>query len=235
MEVECNVCNKKFTKRSDALRHFRIAHDNAAPHFQCDRCGYATSYSSTFRRHQDCCKPPSSSKANVSLTHDHDDEPAAKAAKIQQITDLSSRLDDDDEISNIKIEIIHDQINMKVHRISPSSATPDYVQFSSDATPMVNDSIAAGLKEHNGVKFQLRMSVKFRKALHPEIVETFSFAPTSSPPILLTTDYNRLVADCLKEIETRIEDLQERESGWIVDTIEFLDCYINRYQPFRFM
>ena len=117
-------------------------------------------------------------------------------------------------------------------RIQPIGNTADYGIFLADVQPVIQPIVTEEARKQNGIKFHLIADITFRN--HKEPYDTQNWNSVSKAVRVLPNEEYQgdLIALC-SEMVRRIEEYIERGSGWIVDSVNFIDLYTNRYRPLR--
>ena len=81
-----------------------------------------------------------------------------------------------------------------------------------------------------GFKIQFCLKARLKKASGDRISVHFN---SSQMTILPGTDFNGVLDEVKAQILKKIDEFQQKGSGWVVRKVEHLDVHISRYQPLR--
>ena len=117
-------------------------------------------------------------------------------------------------------------------RLTPRGVASDYGIFLNDAQAPIEPILAEEVRKQNGVKFHLIADIRFRQNKNPNELQEWDIV--SRAVRLLPTDkiHEELEKLC-SELSRKIEEYVQRGTGWVVDQLNFIDLYINRYRPLR--
>ena len=103
-------------------------------------------------------------------------------------------------------------------------------RFLDDACRLFVSKVRDILRHHNGLKVNTVLLGKFKKlSKDEEVIETKNFA-TKNVEILPATNLKNWFVNNVKEpTGNKLQEFQERESGWTLYSIINLEVNINRY------
>ena len=110
----------------------------------------------------------------------------------------------------------------------------DLISFLNDAKTTSTKRLTNVLRNHENLKVNVVLACKFSIIKNGELIEETKFFNTRNERILPATDipqwFNENVIDRLL---IKVEDFQERDSGWTMREILNLVVNMNRYEPIR--
>ena len=110
----------------------------------------------------------------------------------------------------------------------------DLISFLNDAKTTSTKRLTNALRNHGNLKVNVVLACKFSIIKNGELIEETKFFNTRNERILPATDipqwFNENVIDRLL---IKVEDFQERDSGWTMREILNLVVNMNRYDPIR--
>ena len=110
----------------------------------------------------------------------------------------------------------------------------DLISFLNDAKTTSTKRLTNALRNHGNLKVNVVLACKFSIMKNGELIEETKFFNTRNERILPATDipqwFNENVIDRLL---IKVEDFQERDSGWTMREILNLVVNMNRYDPIR--
>ena len=110
----------------------------------------------------------------------------------------------------------------------------DLKSFLNDAKTTSTKRLTNVLRNHGSLKVNVVLACKFSTMKNSELIEETKFFNTRNEMILPAIDihewFNENVIDRLL---IKVEDFQERDSGWTMREILNLVVNMNRYEPFR--
>ena len=117
-------------------------------------------------------------------------------------------------------------------RVTPNGDTSDYGIFLNDLQAVVQPILESEVMKQKGVKYHLIADITFRNSKEPGDNQEWNIV--SKATRLLPTDNisEELNVTC-SDLSRKIGEYVQRGSGWIVDHLNFIDLYINRYRPLR--
>lgn len=115
------------------------------------------------------------------------------------------------------------------HRISPTKQHIYHTDFFEDVRYTVLEIFEKYRKERNSSKINCVLFATYIIP-HKEVVDLKSFN-TNNRVWLQTTDLTDLYNEFQKEIKSNAEKIQERNFGWALEQIMYLEVNVNRYNP----
>lgn len=110
----------------------------------------------------------------------------------------------------------------------------DVLRFLRDAQKLFHRRIKNALKRHENVKVNVNLCCRFAITKNDEIVEELKFFTTKNESILVSTNLSEWFHDNVEEkLLEKIEDFQEKDSGWTLREILNLQVNINKYEPLQ--
>lgn len=110
----------------------------------------------------------------------------------------------------------------------------DLVQFLEDSRKLVAVRLKNALQKEGSVKANVVLSCKFNITKDDEIIEEIKFFNTKNAIILESTNIDEWFDENVKDkLLVKVEEFQEKDSGWSLVDIINLSVNINRYVPLR--
>ena len=108
----------------------------------------------------------------------------------------------------------------------------DYEIFLHDVQEPIRPLLAEEVRRQNGVKFHLIADIRFRKSTDPNEIQEWDIVSRAIRLLPIDNIDGALEGIC-SDVSRKIEEYIERGTGWVVDQLNFIDLYINRYRPLR--
>lgn len=110
----------------------------------------------------------------------------------------------------------------------------DLGKFLEDSKKVVITRLKNALQKEGSLKANVVLSCKFRVIKNDEIIEEIKFFNTKNAIILQSTNFNEWFNENVREkLMVKVEDFQEKESGWSLVEIINLAVNMNRYVPLQ--
>lgn len=119
------------------------------------------------------------------------------------------------------------------YRINGSSKVLDPAIFFNKIEDKILKVIKTELKENACVKINLQLYCTYIQTVEEEVVRDLKSFNTINVVITQTSDLSTFYDNMTSLILSKCEDFQERDSGWALEKIEFLDVNINKYNPLK--
>ena len=117
-------------------------------------------------------------------------------------------------------------------RFTPRGPAVDYGIFLHDVQEPIRPLLAEEVRRQNGVKFHLIADIRFRKSTDPNEIQEWDIVSRAIRLLPIDNIDGALEGIC-SDVSRKIEEYIERGTGWVVDQLNFIDLYINRYRPLR--
>lgn len=117
------------------------------------------------------------------------------------------------------------------YRINGSSKVIDPAIFLKKIENKILKVIRTELKENTCVKINLQLYCTYIQTVEEEVVRDLKSFNTINVVSTKTSDLPAFYDNMTSLILFKCEDFQERDSGWTLEKIEFLNVNINKYNP----
>ena len=106
----------------------------------------------------------------------------------------------------------------------------DPLVFLDECVDPVEDIMGHYLVQLGGFKLQLCLKAKMKKQDGSKIEVHFN---SSQMVVLPSTDFDQVLEDATEQILDKIDQFQQKGSGWVVRKVLHLDVHISQYLPLR--
>ena len=207
--IQCNHCNKRFSRFDVFIRHRRrYLHSDKV--YQCNRCLKRFSRYSNLIQHQEIC-----------TSQKHLEEQCRGELKRKRKKSM---------VNNFEIEVVETAFKNAVitYRIKLKNEGLDEAIFA-----MEKKLQAFRFKEH-ALKFSMAIHVEFEKATNANIITDPAIVLQSEQfEIYKGVKIKIELEKVIKQLEASIDTYEQCGSGWIVSRLLFLDCTIWKLDPLR--
>jgi hypothetical protein len=131
------------------------------------------------------------------------------------------------------VEIIATAFKNRIstYRIKPKKIHINLKGFMSEIKIKVIDLVLEHLKTFTAIKVQFEVFGSY-VITEKELKDIKSFN-TKYKIVTNATDLEELVNSFMEIMDQKMQDFQERDSGWALESILFLEVNINKYNPLR--
>ena len=207
--IECNHCNKRFSRFDVFIRHRRrYLHNDKM--YQCDRCLKRFTHRGNFTQHQEIC-----------TSQKHPGEKCGGGLKRKRKNSMSN---------TFEIEVVETAFKKAVitYRIKLKNEGLDEAIFA------MRNKLQTFRSEERALKFSMAIHVEFEKATDSNIITDPAVVLQSEQfEIYKGTNIKRELEKVVKQLETSIDTYEQCGSGWIVRRLRMLDCTIWKLDPLR--
>ncbi len=201
-------CPRTFHSHTDLLRHQRSSHGRLG--YRCPRCQERFRTARALRYHP--CGG--------------DDDQDGPDPNLQNLSSLPLESD----ISTFHRSVMRRDRILTIIRYQPLESTNDYQQVLQDLRDDVPENLQRGLHEYDAHKFQLKMAATFRKDTDAGETDRFVFSPKARE-VLVSDSVMELYSAIARVICQLIEDWMQKNSGWEITEVNFVDLQIVSYRP----
>ena len=213
------MCERSYVNKRNLLRHIREAH---ASLWSCQRCSKTFNREDNFTYHVRTCDfhangvvPPPVVQTGFGAVSSSTDVVVGDFQELEQAFDktaISYRLNFDKIVQTPQniYEILKKSINS-------SSSLLDVYQ-----------------NENNGIKFQFNLRVHYHQASDKNMLTEPAASHNGKPrEVYAVTDIDDELVHAIKELEGKIDEYEQRGSGWVLDHLVRVDLYIYNLDPLR--
>lgn len=147
-------------------------------------------------------------------------------------TDNLINLNNEDTSKSMKhdIQLIISGFNNRIaqYRYTTQDNFIDINKFLPDDSKSIKQLINNYLTKHNVIKFNMELAAEYVKFSKNDLVLTIIYHTTKMVKLTISDDINDIIKDQLDLIKMKMSEFQERDSGWSLLKIEWLDVNVNK-------
>ncbi|XP_055856053.1 uncharacterized protein LOC129919224 [Episyrphus balteatus] len=254
----CDKCQKTFTRRDNYVRHMKINHENKLS-VLCDVCGMIFDNTRNYQYHMKKYHQmivPYNMMSNKRKSSDSDIQ--VKRIKIEN--DLNNELKhctycrmdikksmfqghlnsnlhksnaSNKHLDNVEVICTAFKSRIKSYRIRDCDRHIDYKDFMKKQECTILGLITEVLQAQNVLKVNFEMFGLYVKDNSDETVTDTKSFNTKNEVINQSTDLRKSYRKFTEDITSKSEEFQERDSGWALQEVLYLEININKYNPMR--
>ncbi|XP_055839997.1 uncharacterized protein LOC129907698 [Episyrphus balteatus] len=103
--------------------------------------------------------------------------------------------------------------------------------FLNDNKAMMHEILHRKIKEHNSIKFNLELFAEYVKISGEEMLIELKSMAAEMKAVFLEVEINPILEEMFEVILFKMDEFQERDSGWALIRIKSVEININKYQP----
>lgn len=225
--IKCSVCDKTFTSNDLLNKHINSKHITSSTSTSVKRRIENDKNSMKHRRVQDNNEMIKCSTCNIDihkeLMHGHkrSNEHKNKCSVVYK---------------DKNIEIVKSSFKSRINSYRVNNMKSDELSiqnFLDDAISSVFMLINENLEIHSSLKVNVELFCGFMLEKNEEMKYDIKSFNTKNEIITLSSELKEIYKQWADTIVTKSEDFNERESGWHLIEILYLEVNINKYNPLR--
>ena len=220
IEHLCSFCNKSYVNRRDLLRHVRNKHPDkiAEERLECQLCNAKFKRKDNFTCHKRTCEFRNFGK------RENPNQVGGGVPKRQKMDILNS--------DSQALDHATDKFTVHLQELDQTPET--IIDILRDSIMNLKPTIQVELERKRALKIIVALHVVFRQATDPTFLSDPNPVFQSKPvEILEGTDIDERLHLIVNELLKKIDDFEERGSGWVLHELYRLDLHTYIYDPLR--
>jgi len=247
---KCNRCNEVFTKSYNLNRHNKSIHGDLT--FTCELCNRTYNRKDILERHlRTVHAPASSSSSSVSTPIEEVEEAAPSTVKRRYCEDCDSFIVAKHFSGHLRsnahkskafvllrgnIQVSKGAFKNRIISYKINNEDDDKLNFNNFFATnrgSIRDLILNCLDEHNSVKLNFELFGVYSKVTNDEYKKEIKSFNSKYQIVTKGTNLNDLIDKFIETILKKADEFQERDSGWALEEILFLEVNFAKYNPLR--
>ena len=220
IEHLCSHCGKTFSKRCHLLRHIRKQHPDkiAEERLECQLCNAKFKRKDNFTCHKRTCEFRNFGK------RENPNQVGGGVPKRQKMDILNS--------DSQALDHATDKFTVHLQELDQTPET--IIDILRDSIHNLKPTIEVELERKRALKMIVALHVTFHQATDPTFLsEPPPVFKTSPMEVLAATDIDEVLKSISNELLKKIDDFEERGSGWVLHELSRLDLHTYIYDPLR--
>ena len=221
---KCNACERVFSRNYDLKRHMQSLHENER--FQCDVCEKYFARKDNLLRHKKNHKKSSQKRIVES-------EQTIQSKKIKShdtpiIQSRSAELP-------VNLKQTEQAFNgiMQTFQLRNEEGFRDIKSFLNHLKPQVISKLTDLVSKQQEFKINFRLFCIYEKGVEDNLLRETKFFKTRNETILQSIGLSEIYDKASEKLQKEATDFEQKESGWKLVEILYLELRINRYNPLK--
>ena len=215
VEHICSQCKKTFTEKRSLLRHVRTQHGGI---WKCSICQATYNREDNFIYHIRNC----------------DFRTTGKRKDVNQIGGGAPKRQKTNILDSESHALDHATDRFTVHLEKLDQTPETIIDILRDSIMNLKPTIEVELERKRALKIIVAIHVVFHQATDPTFLsEPPPVFKTSPMEVLAATDIDEVLKSITNELLKKIDDFEERGSGWVLHELSRLDLHTYIYDPLR--
>ncbi len=212
----CSQCERTFTERCNLLRHIRNIHDGV---WRCSRCSSTFNREDNYTYHTQVCEFHTSGKRPAEGQIGGESKP-----KTQRVVR-----------PEWQSQTLNHTVDKHTLDLTKMDQTPETIlNVLKDGISNLKVTIEEELEKKRSLKIIVALHVVFRQATDPAFLsEPPPVFKTSPIEILSATDIYEVIQIIMEQLLKKIDDFEQRGSGWVLHELSRIDLHTYVYDPLR--
>ena len=215
MEHICSQCGRSFAQRCTMLRHVRTQHRNI---WKCSRCQATYEREDNFKYHERNCNFRATGKRCTT------NQVGGGQPKRKRMDNVESDFNALDHTTDHFIKDLKQFVQ-----------TPEtIINVLKDNIKKLESIIEVELERKRSLKIIIALHATFHQATDPTFLsEPPPVFKTTPIEVLTATDIDEVLQSVIEQLLKKIDDFEERGSGWVLHELSRLDLHKYIYDPLR--
>ena len=213
--LKCSVCGKSFSLKRNLVKHNKKFHGGQWRCINCDK---------TFERYDNYCFHERNCEFRLHGKRKAVDQIGGGAPKRQRANILDSE--------SHALDHATDRFTVHLQELDQTPET--IIDILRDSIHNLKPTIEVELERKRALKMIVALHVTFHQATDPTFLsEPPPVFKTSPMEVLAATDIDEVLKSISNELLKKIDDFEERGSGWVLHELSRLDLHTYIYDPLR--